>query len=105
MLRITVHKKETVATVQLEGRLAGLPAVTEVKRCWKNLRSEFPDWPLRIDLRAVTFIDREGKLFLQHAFHQGAGFLFSGCLTRAYVEEITGSAQNHGDGDKEERTV
>jgi len=92
MLRITVHTDERRPTVQLEGRLAG-PAVLEAERCWQATRLAHPDQPLRVDLRGVTFIDQEGKLFLKQAFQQGAGFLSSGCLTRAYVEEITRSDQ------------
>lgn len=92
MLRITVHTDETGPTLQLEGRLAG-PAIIEAERCWQTTRAEHPDRPLRIDLRAVTFMDQEGKAFLTQVFQQGACFLSSGCLTRAYVEEITRSGQ------------
>ena len=88
MLRITVHTDETGSTLKLEGRLAG-PAILEAERCWQATRAEHQDRPLRIDLRAVTFMDQEGKSFLNQVFQQGASFLASGCLTRAYVEEIT----------------
>ena len=87
MLRVTVHIDERGPIVQLEGRLAG-PVVFEAERCWQATRIEHPDRPLRIDLRAVTFLDKEGKAFLQRAFRLGASFLSSGCLTRSYVEEI-----------------
>jgi anti-anti-sigma regulatory factor len=92
MLRITVHTDETGFTVQLEGRLAG-PAIRVAERCWQATRAAHPDRPLRIDLRSVTFFDKEGKAFLKQAFQQGAGFLASGCLTRAYVEEIMRSGK------------
>ena len=92
MLRITVHIDETGPTLQLEGRLAG-QAILEAERCWVATRAEHPDRPLRIDLRAVTFMDQEGKSFLTRVFQQGASFLSSGCLTRAYVEEIMRSGQ------------
>jgi hypothetical protein len=87
MLRVTVHIDERGPIVQLEGRLAG-PVIIEAERCWESTRAAHPDRPLRIDLRGVTFLDKEGKAFLQRAFRLGAGFLSSGCLTRAYVEEI-----------------
>jgi hypothetical protein len=92
MLRITVHTDETGPTLQLEGRLAG-PAILEAERCWQVTRAEHPDRPLRVDLRAVTFMDQEGKSFLTRVFRQGTSFLSSGCLTRAYVEEIMRSGQ------------
>jgi hypothetical protein len=90
MLRISVHTDEAGPTLQLEGRLSG-PAIREAQRCWQATRAIHPDRPLRVDLRAVTFMDGEGKAFLKQVYLQGANFLSSGCLTRAYVEEITDS--------------
>jgi hypothetical protein len=83
-------------TLQLEGRLAG-PAVIEAERCWQAACVENPNRPLRMDLRAVTFIDHGGKAFLKKVFQQGASFLSSGCLTRTYVEEITGSRKQYAE--------
>ncbi|MGD9852841.1 MAG: hypothetical protein AB7T38_16440 [Nitrospirales bacterium] len=92
MLRMTVHTDDMAVTLQMEGRLAG-PAIPEAERCWEAARVEHPDRPLRVDLRAVTFIDQEGIALLKQAFRQGASFLSSGCLTRAYVEEVIGSVR------------
>lgn len=92
MLRITVHTDDMGTMVQLEGRLAG-PVILEAERCWQATRAAHPDRPIRIDLRAVTFLDKEGKAFLKQAFQQGAGFLSKGCLMRSYVEEIMRSGQ------------
>ena len=92
MLRVTVHIDERGPIVQLEGRLAG-PVILEAERCWQATRAAHPDRPIRIDLRAVTFLDKEGKAFLKQAFQQGAGFLSKGCLMRSYVEEIMRSGQ------------
>lgn len=93
MLRITISIGEAGPILQLEGRLAG-SAIQEAERCWQSARVEHPGQPLRVDLRAVTFIDEEGKLFLKRAYQAGAAFLTSGCLTRAYVEEIMRSGSN-----------
>jgi hypothetical protein len=92
MLRINVHTDDMGTMVQLEGRLAG-PVILEAERCWQATRAAHPDRPIRIDLRAVTFLDKEGKAFLKQAFQQGAGFLSKGCLMRSYVEEIMRSGQ------------
>ena len=92
MLRVTTHIDDSTITLQLEGRLAG-PAVVEAEGCWQVACVENPGWPMRMDLRAVTFIDQEGKSFLTSVFQQGASFLSSGCLTKAYVEEITRSGK------------
>lgn len=89
MLRITVHKEKTGATLQLEGRLAG-HLVKEADRCWEALCQESPGRRFRVDLRSVTYIDSEGKAWLTRVYEQGARLLASGCLTRSYVEEITG---------------
>ncbi|MEJ2232222.1 MAG: hypothetical protein P8X46_13695 [Nitrospirales bacterium] len=97
MLRVTVHRDETAITLQLEGRLAG-PAVREAERCWQATCADNPGRPRRIDLRGVTFLDQEGKSFLSQVFRQGASFLSSGCLTRAYVEEITRSRHEEVEG-------
>lgn len=92
MLRVTTHIDDTTITLQLEGRLAG-PAVIEAERCWQVASVENPGRPMRMDLRAVTFIDQQGKSFLKNVFQQGASFLSSGCLIQAYVEEITRSGK------------
>jgi anti-anti-sigma regulatory factor len=92
MLRVTTHIDGTTITLQLEGRLTG-PAVIEAERCWQVACVENPGQPMRMDLRAVTFIDQQGKSFLKNVFQQGASFLSSGCLTKAYVEEITRSGK------------
>jgi hypothetical protein len=97
MLRITVHTDESGSTLQVEGRLAG-PAIIEAERCWQVTRTENPGRPRRLDLRGVTFLDQEGKSFLKRVFQQGASFLSSGCLTRAYVEEITRSCREEVEG-------
>lgn len=97
MIRVTTHIDDTMITLQLEGRLAG-PAVSEAERCWRETCAENPDRPRRLDLRGVTFLDQEGKSFLKRVFQQGASFLSSGCLTRAYVEEITRSSKEEVEG-------
>jgi len=91
MLRVTVHVDEKAVTLQMEGRLAGA-AVLEVGRCWQTIRREHPGQAIRVDLRAVIFIDQEGIALLKQVFREGAGFLSSGCLTKAYVEEVTRSS-------------
>ncbi|MGP0593497.1 hypothetical protein ACTRXD_13315 [Nitrospira sp. T9] len=103
MIRVTTHIDDTMITLQLEGRLAG-PAVIEAERCWREICAENPGRPRRLDLRGVTFLDQEGKAFLKRVFQQGAVFLSSGCLTRAYVEEITRSCKEDVEETCEERS-
>jgi anti-anti-sigma regulatory factor len=87
MLRITIHTNETGATLQLEGRLTG-STIREAEHSWQTIRARYQGRPLCLDLRAVTFVDTEGKVFMKQAYEQGASFLCSGCLVRSYVEEI-----------------
>lgn len=104
MLRITVVTDEQGLVIRLEGRLAGF-AIQEAERGWQERCAEHPDRPVRVDLRAVTFIDEEGKLFLKRAYQAGADILTAGCLTRAYVEEIMQSGRNRLQNLKEEKPV
>jgi anti-anti-sigma regulatory factor len=92
MLRVTISIDEAGPVIRLEGRLAG-SAIQEAERGWQETCAEHPDQPVRVDLRAVTFINEEGKLFLKKAYQAGADFLTAGCLTRAYVEEIMQSGR------------
>ncbi len=98
MFRITVKTDERSASLQLEGRLAGDQARMEVQRCWRAMRTEYADRPLHVDLRAVTFMDEEGRQFLREAYQEGASFIASGCLTKAYVEEITHAGNSSATG-------
>lgn len=88
MLRITVRTEPAGATLLLEGRLAG-PLVAEVERCWQAACERHRGKPLAVDLQAVTYIDAEGKAWLKRAYERGADLVAAGCLTRAYVEDIT----------------
>ncbi len=92
MIRINVQVDDQVVTLHLEGRLVE-QTVSEAARCWETSREDNPGKPCRMDLRSVTFIDPAGRKFLKQVFQQGASFLYSGCLTRAYVEEITDSGK------------
>ena len=91
MLRITVHNDPDLLTFQLEGRLAG-PWVPELADCWQNTLVRRPTAPVRVDLRAVTFVDAAGKALLADLHRQRAELLAAGCLMKAVVAEIAGAA-------------
>jgi hypothetical protein len=91
MLRITVTTRPDATAVAVEGRLAG-PWVDELADCWRSLALQRPHPPIRIELDAVTFIDASGKALLRSIYQQGAVLEASGCMTRATVDEIKGSA-------------
>lgn len=85
MLKITTHTDVKGTVFELEGKLAGL-WVQELESCWRRELSA--DQPLRVMLRAVTFIDEAGRKLLVRMHRQGAGLVADGCMTKAIVEEI-----------------
>ena len=60
MLKITTRVKAGVVILELEGKLAGL-WVKELEQSWRTAGSTQQNYPLRVDLSSVTFIDQEGK--------------------------------------------
>lgn len=84
MLKITIQSDERQTSFELEGRLAG-PWVQELAACWKNFAG---DLRLRVNLKAVTFIDEAGKRLLTEMHHQGIAIEGTGCMTASIIEEI-----------------
>jgi hypothetical protein len=85
MLKITTQKNAGGTILELEGRLAG-PWVQELERCWR--RAVGMDQPVRVMLKAVTFIDDAGKKLLTRIHRQGTSLIAEGCMTKAIVAEI-----------------
>lgn len=75
-------------TFQLEGRLAG-PWVQELAECWRQFLVRRSAASVRIDLRAVTFVDSASKDLLAAPHVQDADFLASRCMMKAMVAEVT----------------
>jgi hypothetical protein len=93
MLKITVSRDEERTIFALAGRLAG-PWVEELRRCWQSGNApEAPSvrFPL-VDLQETTFIDEEGRRLLRDMRRRGVELKARGCLMRAIVEELAGSA-------------
>lgn len=88
MFRITVSTDPGGTTFYLEGRLVGL-WVAELERSWRAACAGGESRPLRVNLDSVTYIDAAGKDLLKRMHHEGADLIASGCLIRAYIEEIT----------------
>jgi ABC-type transporter Mla MlaB component len=86
MLRITVHKEKTKATLELEGRLAGA-WVEELQRAWQEAKAGKSS--IVVNLAAVSYVDAEGKRLLSDMCRAGTAFEASGCLMRCLVEEMT----------------
>lgn len=86
MLKITTQTDAAGTIFELEGKLAG-PWVQELEGCWKRVVSA--DQPVRVMLKAVTFIDAAGRGLLAEMYRQGAELAGEGCMTKAIIEEIT----------------
>jgi hypothetical protein len=72
--------------LELEGKLTG-PWVRELESCWQQ--ACIANQPVRVNLKAVTFIDQEAKELLIRMHESGAVLVAEGCMTKAIVEEIT----------------
>lgn len=89
MLRITINHEATATRFIVEGSLAGMP-VEELKTCWHRVATAAPDWPLLVDLSAMTRIDSEGIALLTEMHRHGVRFAAAGLMTQAIIKEITG---------------
>ena len=86
MLRITTCVDPTETVLELEGKLAGL-WVEELERCWEKWLTE--KRPVKVVLKAVSFIDLTGKMLLARMHRTGTALEGDGCMTRAIIEVIT----------------
>jgi hypothetical protein len=86
MLKITTQTDTTGIVFELEGRLVG-PWVQELERCWRGAAT--PGHPVKVVLKAVTFINDGGRRLLAEMYRHGAKLTAEGCMTRAIIEEIT----------------
>jgi anti-anti-sigma regulatory factor len=86
MLRITTHSTAESLTFQLEGRLVG-PWVKELRDCWQRTAGDGKR-AVRIDLRAVTYVDAAGEELLADLYRQGARLLACDCQMKAVVADI-----------------
>lgn len=85
MLRITTRTDAAATVFELEGTLTGA-WVKELESCWQA--SVAPHQPLKVLLKAVTYVDGSGKELLAEMYRQGAEIVAEGCITKAIVEEI-----------------
>jgi hypothetical protein len=86
MLRITARVEPTETVLELEGTLTGL-WTEELERCWEKWRTD--NRPVKVMLKAVSFIDLPGKTLLARMHRTGTALEGEGCMTRAIVEAIT----------------
>ena len=95
MLRVTVKREGAVESWELEGKLAGEWA-RELERCWRHSLPDGPETLRRVHLKAVSYIDADGKRLLSEMYSEGAEINACGCMTRAIVEEIVREVKARG---------
>ena len=113
MLKITIKTDGHTTTLELEGKLAG-PWVEELEQCWRgagHTRSGQSAPPIRVHLRAVSYVDAAGRELLATMNAQGVELIAEGCMMRGIVAEVLarqskgGSGWAHGSRPKEVLSV
>lgn len=85
MLKIDTQYDGSTIIFNVEGKLAG-PWVGELEHCWQQAVTDKRH--VRVVLKMVTFIDRDGRRLLTNMHKRGAEFVAHGCMTKAIVQEI-----------------
>jgi hypothetical protein len=92
VLKITTQMETGVLFFGLEGKLAG-PWVKELELCWRSAGGTQQNYPVRVDLTSVAFIDEEGKELLKKMHVEGVELVATGCLNKCIVEGIMHSQE------------
>jgi hypothetical protein len=95
MLRVTVRQAGTAESWELEGRLSGKWA-QELERCWRESTSKCAGTHRQVHLKAVSYIDADGKRLLSEMYKDGAEIKACGCMARAVVEELVREKETRG---------
>jgi hypothetical protein len=86
VLRISLVNDNDVSKLKVEGRLA-MPWAKELERAWLTL--SLGSKKLCLDIRGVTFADKDGKQILRDIFRAtGAEILADSPLTKQFANEI-----------------
>jgi hypothetical protein len=96
MLRITANGDGVIATLKLEGRVVG-DWIPECLKAWQSLIPVIKNKPLCVDLRGVTFVDRNGKQLLAEIYRKHhPQFLANTPLTKQFAADAVaqGDAAN-----------
>jgi hypothetical protein len=76
-----------MAILKIEGKLVG-PWATELERTWQDLWMSARQMPLQVDIRGLTFADRQGTQILREIVREtGAEILFDSPLTQYFANQ------------------
>ena len=96
MLRVTVQESPREVTIKLEGKVAG-SWVGEFDRAWRSLESSWGSKKFSLDLRGVSFVDREGRRLMRKIYEKtGAAFLTNSPLTTYFAEDAMRATAKNG---------
>lgn len=82
-------------TLRVEGKLAS-PWVSELVSAWNQVRQQFRDSMIVIDLSAVTVIDWIGKAALTAMVVKGVRLTAKGVYSEYVVEQLMNKARDNG---------
>jgi hypothetical protein len=89
MMKVSMNDEATVATLKVEGRVAG-PWATELGRTWHDLWSSTRPKRLQLDIRGVTFADQKGSRILREIVRTtGAEIVADSPLTQYFASRVT----------------
>lgn len=85
MLKISIQDDRDTATLKVEGKVVG-PWAAELHRVWGTFRPSLGIKKFCLDMRGVTFIDKDGTKTLRHILRRtDAEILADDPLTRQFV--------------------
>lgn len=90
MLKISIQNDATTTSLKLEGKLIG-PWVEELDRAWRAYEPSLEAKKLCLDLREMTFADKDGiRILRKIVARTDAGILADTPLTRHFAAEACG---------------
>lgn len=96
VLKITSNEGKTSTTLRLEGRLAGV-WVNECLQAWKALIPTIQEKQFLVDIRDLTFVDRNGaELLAEICSQHDTQFLTGGPLTEYFANQAIGASAKSG---------
>jgi hypothetical protein len=87
MFKISTVDTQSQRRLVVEGALIG-PWITELRTAWTNASRNLDGRKLRIDLRSLTVISREGEGAIFDLMKQGAKFSCGGICTKYMVRRL-----------------
>jgi len=91
VIRINRIREQSTLRLIVEGTLSGA-WVSELEKCWIELRSAPSDERVTADLSGVSYIDDRGRQLLKRMFSEGAELRATGVMTKRIIEEIAGDS-------------